>query len=164
MTSERQLLGLVGFSGSGKTTLAERMTRSYVRRGLTVIYVKHTHHAAPGTAGGDTSRLLAAGAREAWLVGSGWSQRFERMDEPEHHSGGLDQILSRPDGDVVLIEGYKNDASWMCIAVIDDASDLDRITAPVAACVSPVPFDGIVRCFTPDEIEEIVEFSLTIDR
>lgn len=164
MTSERQLLGLVGLSGRGKTTLAERMTRSYVRRGLTVLYVKHTHHDTPRAAGGDTSRLLAAGAHEAWLVGSGWSQRFERMDEPEHHAGGLDEILSRADGDIVLIEGYKSDAAWRCIAVIADAGDLDRITVPVVACISPIPVEDVHRCFTPDQIEEIVDFSLTIGR
>lgn len=160
----KALFGIVGFSGRGKTTLAESLTAAFVRSGLRVGFVKHTHHEMPATIAGDTSRLLAAGASEAWLTGNEWAIRYTDGNSESHEPTTLEELRRVVQGEVVIIEGFKNAASWPCLAVVRDLAELELIRTNVSAVITDAPLELELPRFRPDEVEAIAGFALTIGR
>jgi len=157
-------IGIVGFSGRGKSSLAESLTATYVRSGLRVGFLKHTHHEKPVTSAGDTSRLLAAGASEAWLAGNGWAIRYTEGSSELHEPMTLEKLRRVVQGEVVIIEGFKTAASWPCLAVVRDMTELEKIQANVSAVITEVPIELALPRFRPSDVEAIAEFALTIAR
>ncbi|MGB0631456.1 MAG: molybdopterin-guanine dinucleotide biosynthesis protein B [Alphaproteobacteria bacterium] len=106
----RSVIGVTGWSGSGKTSLVIRLIPEFRARGFRVATVKHAHHAFDiDTPGKDSYEHRAAGAVEV-VVSSArrWAVMHENRDEPEPT---LDALLARMSpADIVLVEGFKNDA------------------------------------------------------
>src|SRR5580765_7112796 len=105
-----RVFGFAGWSGSGKTTLIERLVPTLVARGVVVSLIKHAHHEFDvDQPGKDSWRHRHAGASEV-LVSS--SKRWALMHElrgaaePSLH----DQLKLLSPCDLVLVEGYKNEA------------------------------------------------------
>jgi molybdopterin-guanine dinucleotide biosynthesis protein B len=100
LTTARPVIGIAGWKNSGKTTLTVRLIEEFVRRGLTVATVKHTHHqAGPEHSGKDTARHRQAGAQEVALVSAA-------ANEPSLESA----IANLSPCDLVIVEGYKSAA------------------------------------------------------
>lgn len=105
-----QIMGITGWSGSGKTALIVRLIPELTARGYRVATVKHAHHDFDiDKPGKDSYEHRAAGATEV-VVSSArrWAIVHENRDEAEP---ALEDILEKLSPvDIVLVEGYKNDA------------------------------------------------------
>jgi molybdopterin-guanine dinucleotide biosynthesis protein B len=102
-----KVFGIAGRSGMGKTTLLERLVAEYVRRGLRISLIKHSHKAIEiDRPGKDSYRLREAGCQEVLLLGN---ERWALMHELRGASEPpLDYLLSRLQRcDLVLVEGFK---------------------------------------------------------
>jgi len=105
-----KVFGIVGWKNSGKTTLTVNLTGEFVRRGFRVATVKHAHHSFDiDREGTDSFRHRQAGAVETAIVSANrWALMHELRSEQEPP---LSEILERlSPADLVLVEGYKNDA------------------------------------------------------
>ena len=104
------VIGVTGWSGSGKTALIVRLIPELAARGFKVATVKHAHHAFDiDTPGKDSFEHRAAGAAEV-VVSSAkrWAIMHEHRDEAEP---ALEDLLVRLSPvDIVLVEGFKNEA------------------------------------------------------
>jgi molybdopterin-guanine dinucleotide biosynthesis protein MobB len=104
------VIGVTGWSGSGKTALLVRLIPELIARGYRVATVKHAHHAFDiDTPGKDSYQHRAAGAAEV-VVSSAkrWAIMHENRDEAEP---ALEDLLARLSPvDIVLVEGFKNEA------------------------------------------------------
>ena len=104
------VIGVTGWSGSGKTALIVRLIPELAARGFKVATVKHAHHAFDiDTPGKDSFEHRAAGAAEV-VVSSAkrWAIMHENRDEAEP---ALEDLLVRLSPvDIVLVEGFKNEA------------------------------------------------------
>lgn len=109
-TKSRRVLGFVGHSNSGKTTIIEKIVRQLVTRDLKVSVIKHARHGFDiDTPGKDSYRHREAGCHEVLVMSN---KRWVLMRELEHESEpSLEEQLSLlAPCDVVLIEGFKNEA------------------------------------------------------
>ena len=160
----RSVIGILGFSGRGKTALVEKLVRQLSNDACSVTFVKHTHHAEGDlAAGGDTERAISAGAIEAWLVGHHFVRHFDGIDSVDRSTLTIDSIIRASKGSFILIEGFKNGATWPCIAVIDDPVELLQMSSPVVGVVSEALIPGLPS-FRPSDVEGIARFALTIGR
>ena len=103
-----KVFGIAGRSGMGKTTLLERLVAEYVRRGLRVSLIKHSHKDIEvDRPGKDSWRLREAGCREVLLMGRDrWALMHELHSDEEPP---LDYLLSRLQAcDLALVEGFKS--------------------------------------------------------
>ncbi|CAN0500708.1 unnamed protein product, partial [Discosporangium mesarthrocarpum] len=109
-TSSPAVIGVTGWSGSGKTALVVRLIPELASRGYRVATVKHAHHTFDiDTPGKDSYQHRAAGATEV-VVSSAkrWAIMHENRDDAEP---ALEDLLARlSPADVVLVEGFKNEA------------------------------------------------------
>lgn len=98
-----------GSSGSGKTSLGRRITRELSRAGVTVSFIKSTHHPLnTDPTRGDTRRMLDAGACEAFLVNGSEAVRFDATGGVTSlEKVGPRDLVSSVAGEVVLIEGWR---------------------------------------------------------
>ncbi|MBT2991177.1 MAG: molybdopterin-guanine dinucleotide biosynthesis protein B [gamma proteobacterium symbiont of Ctena orbiculata] len=109
------LLGFSAFSGTGKTTLLTRLLPILKRRGLRIAVVKHASHLFEiDHPRKDSYELRKAGASQMLVSTRGRmaliSESDARLPEP-----GLGQMLSYLDSselDLVLVEGFKNEAIY----------------------------------------------------
>ncbi len=102
-----KVFGIAGRSGMGKTTLLERLVAEYVRRGLRISLIKHSHKAIEiDRPGKDSYRLREAGCQEVLLMGRGrWALMHELRGDEEPP---LAYLLSRLQHcDLALVEGFK---------------------------------------------------------
>ncbi|MBP6252500.1 MAG: molybdopterin-guanine dinucleotide biosynthesis protein B [Rubrivivax sp.] len=102
-----KVFGIAGRSGMGKTTLLERLVAEYVRRGLRISLIKHSHKAIEiDRPGKDSYRLRDAGCQEVLLMGRGrWALMHELRGDEEPP---LAYLLSRLQHcDLALVEGFK---------------------------------------------------------
>lgn len=149
---------ITGWSNSGKTTLIEGLIRCLSARGLRVSVIKHSHHAvAPDRPGSDTERYLRAGAAAAAFSGEGGG--IIRYEAPT--LAGLLHAVS--DADLVLVEGYDQEAELPMIEVWRDASQPMRSPERWrAAIVTERPVDTALPVFRPDEASRLADFLLTL--
>ena len=105
-----KVIGIAGYSGSGKTTLIEKVIPLLAAEGLRVSLIKHAHHEFDvDQPGKDSYRHRHAGASEVLVSSSKrWAMMHELRGtaEPSLH----DQLRHLSPCDVVLVEGYKNEA------------------------------------------------------
>ena len=102
-----KVFGIVGWSGSGKTELVIRLIPEFIRRGITVSTMKHTHHNFDmDKPGKDSFRHRESGASEVMVASSArWTLLHELRDEPEEE---MDDLIARMTPvDLLLIEGFK---------------------------------------------------------
>lgn len=131
-----RVAAITGFSGAGKTTMIIALIASFLRDGARVGAIKHTHHPLNEENRGDTGRFRAAGANPVILAGSGAAVVFSdsgtrrvAYEKPE------DLLEHFVDGEVVLVEGFKQLGSWPQISISAEArptvaemrATLDRI-------------------------------------
>lgn len=174
------IIGVTGWSGSGKTALIVRLIPELAARGYRVATVKHAHHAFDiDTPGKDSFEHRAAGATEV-IVSSGkrWAIMHENRNEAEP---ALEDLLAKLSPvDVVLVEGFKNEAhtkievhrpstgaDLICttnpsiIAVASDAAFADGASAPGIAILdlndTAALADFVIgHCGLADRLEEAV--------
>jgi molybdopterin-guanine dinucleotide biosynthesis adapter protein len=105
-----KVFGIAGYSGAGKTALLEKLLPRFTALGLRVSVIKHAHHNFDfDQPGKDSYRHRQAGAGEVLLTSSArWVLMHELRGAPEPT---LDECLNYLSPcDLVLIEGYKEDA------------------------------------------------------
>jgi molybdopterin-guanine dinucleotide biosynthesis protein B len=101
------VIGVVGWKNSGKTTLVEALVAEFVRRGLRVATVKHTHHSFDiDHEGKDSHRHHMAGASQV-IVSS--RKRWAMITEtPDMAEPSLETLVSHlAPCDLVIAEGFK---------------------------------------------------------
>lgn len=117
------VFGIVGWKNSGKTTLMTQLIKEFTDRGFRIGAVKHAHHGFDvDQPGRDSYRFREAGARELAVVSA---KRVAMMRElhgqPEP---ALADILKRiEDADLILVEGFKNEAHSKIEARRNEAAD-----------------------------------------
>ena len=149
---------ITGWSNSGKTTLIEGLIACLSAKGLRVSVIKHSHHAVmPDRPGSDTERYLRSGAAAAAFVGEGGG--IIRYESPT-----LDGLLRAVgDADIVLVEGYDQEARLPMIEVWRDAAQPMRSPeAWRAAIVTEQPVDTNLPVFRPDETARLADYLLTL--
>src|SRR5688572_29779625 len=105
-----KVLGIAGYSGSGKTTLIEKVIPVLVRAGLRVSLIKHAHHEFDvDQPGKDSYRHRHAGCSEVLISSSNrWALMHELRGAAEPSL--QEQLKHLSPCDLVLVEGYKNEA------------------------------------------------------
>lgn len=149
---------IAGWSNSGKTTLIEGLIGCLSAKGLRVSVIKHSHHAVtPDRPGSDTQRYLRAGAAAAAFSGEGGG--IVRYTSPT-----LDGLLhAMDDADLVLVEGYDQEAELPMIEVWRDAAQPMRSPERLrAAIVTELPVNTALPVFRPGEAPRLADFLLTI--
>ncbi len=152
-------LVISGFSGTGKTTLIERLM-PILSEHLSVGYVKHdAHQFEMDRVGKDTTRIAAAGAAAVWINdASQFAQLTFRSAER------VEQRMSMPDLDAVLIEGWKSSAERKLVMLDDDLRILEELEHPesiLAVCGAgprPEKLPESMRWFDRDHVEVIATF------
>ena len=129
------VFAITGFSGSGKTTLIVRLIEHFVREGLRVGAIKHTHHPVNHEDRGDTGRFRRAGAEPVILAGAAEAVLFDRDGTRQFAYERPEELLQHFATDVVLVEGFKQHGPWRQIEIRAEARPtleevLDRIAAP----------------------------------
>lgn len=102
------VLCIVGKSGVGKTTVMEKLVVELKKRGLRVATLKHNVHGFDiDHEGKDTWRFAQAGSD---VVAISSSQKVAIIRKVDHdHSLAELQRFIRPDFDIILAEGFKQD-------------------------------------------------------
>lgn len=149
---------ITGWSNSGKTTLIEGLIRCLSAKGLRVSVIKHSHHAVmPDRPDSDTERYLRSGAAAAAFAGEGGG--IIRYENPTLN--GLLRAVNN--ADIVLVEGYDQEAELPMIEVWRDASKPMRSPeAWRAAIVTEHPVNTSLPVFRPDEVSRLADFLLTL--
>lgn len=130
-----RVAAITGFSGAGKTTLIVQLIERYVAEGLRVGAIKHTHHPMNEENRGDTARFRAAGADPVILAGSGEAVIFHASGTTRIRYERPRDLLQFFDGDIVLVEGFKELGEWPKVSISAEArpsvaelaGNLDRI-------------------------------------
>ena len=116
-----KIFGVVGWKNSGKTTLVERLIGVFLKKGLKVSTIKHSHHKFQiDKKGKDSFRHRKAGASETILASDyEWVKFSSNLPSVP---GEIEFFLNElGDVDLVLVEGYKN-GSHKKIEVFDEES------------------------------------------
>lgn len=150
------VLCFVGRSNSGKTTLIERVIPELVRVGYKLATVKHTGHGFDlDTEGKDSWRHKKAGASAVVVLSNGSLAMF--ADVPTETN--LEAIRSRyldADLDLIIAEGWKNEAYPKIIIVRDQVGEIPVSSDGVLAVVSNKPLSLPVPVIDPDDITGVV--------
>ena len=103
-----KIFGVVGWKNSGKTTLVERLIGVFLKKGLKVSTIKHSHHKFQiDKKGKDSFRHRKAGASETILASDYEWVKFS--SNVPNIPGEIEFFLNQlGDVDLVLVEGYKN--------------------------------------------------------
>jgi molybdopterin-guanine dinucleotide biosynthesis protein B len=112
-------VGIIGFKKSGKTTLGVRLAAELVKMGLTVGVIKHSSEGIdrPATDSAQYSRVSGFTA----VIGP---QEAEILLQGEQK---IDEILKYFSGDVLLVEGFKDNKTFpkiVCLRKADEKKDL----------------------------------------
>lgn len=112
------VLLVTGAQGSGKTTLAVKLIEALVKEGLRVGSLKHTDHEhETDVEGKDSQRHKAAGAEPAILVAGRRSAVHAEAPERRSLSFFLEGEYGLGGCDVVIVEGYRGEATFPKIEV-----------------------------------------------
>ena len=127
-----KILQIIGKKNSGKTTTTVDFILSARELGLEVATFKHTHmpNDAMDKAGTDTYRFTAAGSNQVGMQtkdGFFWheSRPAEHLEEEIAH-------FVRPGTDVILVEGFRNDAAYPVLVLLrenDSLEDFPELTS-----------------------------------
>ena len=143
----------VGHSGSGKTTLLEKLVAALTARRLRVAIAKDTHHTVElDHPGKDSWRLAKAGASQVVLTSPGQLALFQRQPaRPALHEVAA---LVAPSADLLLAEGFRDDADYPAVIVWRSAlsQDLPRLNGPICAVVSDAQIDLEAPSFPFEDI------------
>ena len=103
-----EIFGVVGWKNSGKTTLVERLIGVFLKKGLKVSTIKHSHHKFQiDKKGKDSFRHRKAGASETILASDYEWVKFS--SNVPNIPGEIEFFLNQLGNvDLVLVEGYKN--------------------------------------------------------
>lgn len=158
---EQRVIGISGWKNSGKTTLTERLVAELTARGRKVSTIKHAHHDADvDHEGTDSFRHRAAGASEVLLAtGRRWALMHELRDEEEPSLAELLAKLSPCD--IVLVEGFKNDAHPKIEVRRLEARDRSPLPASmniIAIAADHEVGDATVPVFDLNDISAIADF------
>jgi molybdopterin-guanine dinucleotide biosynthesis protein B len=158
---EQRVIGISGWKNSGKTTLTERLVAELTARGRKVSTIKHAHHDADvDHEGTDSFRHRAAGASEVLLAtGRRWALMHELRDEGEP---SLEELLAKLSPcDIVLVEGFKNDAHPKIEVRRLEARDRSPLPASmniIAIAADHEVGDATVPVFDLNDISAIADF------
>ena len=157
-----RIFGITGWKNSGKTTLTEGLVAELSRRGWRISTIKHAHHAFDiDRQGTDSFRHRAAGALEVAIVSANrWALMHELRDDDEP---ALETILERlAPCDLVLIEGYKNEAHPKIECRRREARDTTPMIGTVTSIVAIAADHRIegagVPAFDLDDTTKIADF------
>lgn len=158
------VFGITGWKNSGKTTLTERLVAYLTAEGFRVATVKHAHHSFDiDREGTDSYRHRQAGAIETAIVSANrWALMHELRSEQEP---SLAEILNRlSPADIVLVEGYKNDAHPKIECRRAEARDQAPLTGTIGNIVAIATETPVQSSIPPqfhlDDVEGIAAFIL----
>lgn len=153
--TKRSCLAVSGWKNSGKTTLIEKLIPVLRERGITIAVVKHDGHSyqadVPGT---DSYRFFQAGAavsliydREKYSI----TVREKKRDE--------DVIGLVPEGDLVLLEGFK-ESEYPKLEIVRKETGGMPVSGLKGriAYVSDMELQTDLPVFLPDDIQGIGNF------
>lgn len=148
-------------SNSGKTTLIEKIIPLLKERGLRVAVIKH---ASAGfdldRPGKDSWRFREAGADAVLLAGPDRLALQKRLEHP----ASLEELGAMlPDADVLLVEGFKQDAPNRIEVFRSGVSgDMPLCSSDPSfiALASDRRFDLAVPCFDLNDVRGIAAFIL----
>ncbi|MGD8628162.1 MAG: molybdopterin-guanine dinucleotide biosynthesis protein B [bacterium] len=160
-TGTGNIIGIVGYKDSGKTGVVEGLIGYFRGRGFSVGTVKHIDHdSSIRPLGTDSKRHLDAGAGIVVAVGEKVVEVLKaRRGDVE--GGDLEATVAAylSTCDLVIVEGFKQEAIPKVAMISDDAAILDE-TRNVVAVVSSGKRPDNVPGFGPDEIEKLGEHLL----
>ena len=106
------IIGFCAHSGTGKTTLLKQVIPILNKKGFNLGIVKHAHHNFDtDQPGKDSYELRKAGAKNMLVSSSKrWALINEHYDDAEATLAELVYIITRQRLDIVLVEGFKNEA------------------------------------------------------
>jgi molybdopterin-guanine dinucleotide biosynthesis protein MobB len=119
------ILGFAAYSGSGKTTLLEKLIPALSDLGIRTSLIKHSHHDFEiDYPGKDSYRLRKAGAHQL-LIASSYRQALitENVEIKEPELSSLIQQLNPNLVDIILVEGFRHDASIPKIEIHRHSTD-----------------------------------------
>lgn len=155
------VIAFSGDSGSGKTTLLTRLVALDAARGLRTACIKHTHHGSVTPGGGDSARLLAAGAVEAIVAGEwGALRETDRVTLPWTGFDDLVRMITTP-VDRIYVEGFRSLATLPRVQVFRDRIE-DSALLPATIAVVAAQRHPRVHSFRPAELAELASFLDTI--
>lgn len=152
--AEIPVLAFAGYSGSGKTTVIEALIPLLRRRGLRVAVVKHDAHSFEmDRPGKDSWRFSNAGAEMSIISSPQQTAVVERRPLP------LLTVLSLArDVDIILVEGYKNEALTQ-IGVCRRDTPFPETLGRYRAVVTDAEVSGLESPqFRFDGMERLAEF------
>ena len=157
-----KIYGVTGWKNAGKTGLMERLIAELTERRVSVSSLKHAHHTTDiDQPGRDSYRHRQAGAREVLLATPNrWALMHELRDAPEPP---LDALLERfSPVDLVLIEGYKNEAHPKIEAfrAVNGKRPLAEENGTIRALASDSPLETVLPLFDLDDTGAIADFIL----
>lgn len=151
------IIAVVGASKTGKTTLIEGLTAKLKSRGYRVATIKHAAAKLSfDKPFKDSWRHIKAGSVVTLVVSS--VQLV--LIKPLFHELSLDeavQILG-VDYDIVLVEGFKQ-SDVPKIKLCGKSETVEEISLRnLVAIVTERPLEAGVRCFSPKEVDRLVDF------
>jgi molybdopterin-guanine dinucleotide biosynthesis protein MobB len=152
-----RIIGITGKSGVGKTPLIEQIVRKLSERGVSVTYIKHSHHSfCFGPEGKDTSRILLAGARRVFFCGE-----YLTVDISNRAVSLKDILEKLEDVSVVIIEGFGGEN----VPSLEVTESLDESRFKGGNIIGFVSRDRehiSLPVFSPDDVEGIIEFIFSL--
>jgi molybdopterin-guanine dinucleotide biosynthesis protein B len=145
-------------SNSGKTTLIEKIVVILKARGLRVAVIKHASKGYDlDRPGKDSWRFRQAGADEVVLIGPGSMAVMRSLD----HQPDPEQILPNVSADIVILEGFKNNAMnkiEVFRAGVSAEQPLCMSDGSFLALASDRPFNLPIPVFDLNDAEGIARF------
>ena len=160
---KKPVLGFAAYSGTGKTTLLKQLIPRLRKQGLRLALIKHSHHDFEiDHPGKDSYELRHAGARQT-LITSAYRSAWIR-ENPEPSEPDLLQALQQldlDDIDLVLVEGFRNDARLPRIELHRSALNkpfLHREEKNIIAIASDIRPDADLPCMDINRVDDIAAF------
>ena len=103
----KKVFGIVGWSGSGKTDLVTRVIKLFVKKGILVSSLKHSHHNFEvDKKGKDTYEHIRSGANEVIIYNE---KKWALMSKKQEKQHDIKEILDKFDKltEIIIIEGLK---------------------------------------------------------
>ena len=130
-----KVASFVGRSGAGKTTAIASLILRYRDLGFRVGAMKHTHHEINDRNEGDTATMREAGADPVIFAGEEEAVIFGRTTHRVSFTDPRDLLTYFDACDIVLIEGFRNVATWPRVEL---ASDQRRTTTELVAILDRI--------------------------
>lgn len=163
MNKDRPLIvSIVGKSDSGKTTLILKLLPELKRRGKRIAVAKHCPCGFDlDVKGKDSWKFTQAGGEGTFLS----SQETIALLRPREGLSNLKERLQNyfSDFDLVLMEGYNNEAGINKIQIIRSGiGEVDSPLDEIIAYISDMSLDKDKPVYHPDDISAIASFIETL--